>query len=100
MKLKHSKQWYKKSADIEGDSEIGAGIPKRKEYWRMPDGTVTTDVVKQCRAWWRISRLLKKEFGFITIGFNPGFLLKTPTGDVFDISVDTATMLLDRLNRK
>jgi len=72
----------------------------RKEYWSMPDGTVTTDIVKQCRAWNRISRRLKKEFGFITIGFNPGFLLKTKEGDCFDICVSTANKLLGRLDRK
>ena len=39
MKLKHSKQWYKKSADIEDCSEIGAGVPPNKtkpvHYCRM-----------------------------------------------------------------
>jgi len=33
MKLSHPKSWYQKNSEIEGDSEIGAGIPpwSRKE---------------------------------------------------------------------
>lgn len=27
MKLVHPKSWYEKSADLEGNSEVGAGIP-------------------------------------------------------------------------
>jgi formylmethanofuran dehydrogenase subunit E len=27
MKQKHSKAWYAKNAKIEGDSEVGAGVP-------------------------------------------------------------------------
>lgn len=27
MKLDHPKSWYEKNADMEGDSEVGAGIP-------------------------------------------------------------------------
>jgi hypothetical protein len=27
MKLEHPKSWYQKNSEIEGDSEIGAGIP-------------------------------------------------------------------------
>ena len=27
MKLEHPKSWYKKNSELEGDSEIGAGIP-------------------------------------------------------------------------
>jgi hypothetical protein len=27
MKLKHSKSWYERKSKLEGDSEVGAGIP-------------------------------------------------------------------------
>jgi hypothetical protein len=27
MKLNHPKSWYERSADLEGNSEVGAGIP-------------------------------------------------------------------------
>ena len=71
-----------------------------KEFWRMPDGSYTDNVVKQCRAWHKIGKLLKKEFGFTMIGFNPGFALKTRNGEYLDISVETANTLLERIDRK
>jgi transcriptional regulator with XRE-family HTH domain len=31
MKLKYSKEWYAKRIDLEGESEVGAGLPGRPE---------------------------------------------------------------------
>lgn len=38
MKLHRSKEWYRKSAEIEGDSEVGAGSmkPRREDVaWQL-----------------------------------------------------------------
>lgn len=47
-----------------------------KESYRLPNCKYTTSVKRYIREWNRISKRLRKEFGFATIGMNPGFLLK------------------------
>lgn len=48
----------------------------RKEYYRLPDGELTTNVEIYCSAYRDISEVLEKYYDLEPIGFDPGFLMK------------------------
>ena len=44
--MKHSKEWYRKNAELEGNSEIGAGVPPMK---KKPSKTKPVRYCRMCR---------------------------------------------------
>jgi len=50
MKLQYPKEWFERSAKIEGDAEVGAGVPPTSADVRMPSREI--DEV-QLKTLWR-----------------------------------------------
>lgn len=60
----------------------------------MPNGRQTDDLEQYLAAWDELKQPLERVFGFTTVGYDPGLLVRdNDTGDVFEISIDLALKL-------
>lgn len=50
----------------------------------LPDGSITTDPEKYVQAWRALAEPIAKEFGWRTIGYEPGIMFSIPPNDAVE----------------
>lgn len=73
---------------------------KQPTTYRLPNGKYTTSAKFYTTQWRKISKRLEKEFGFVTIGCDPGFLLrkKDNWNSSFQLPLWAVEIILKRLD--
>jgi hypothetical protein len=71
-------------------------MKKRKQWYRLPCGKITTSQIRYLQAWKRIYKPLSKALGCEVIGFDPGLhLVERGAGRGFQISTSLANRIID-----